>query len=70
MKKNIKVSVIQKPPVYLNLKASIERAVSVIDQSAKEGSKLVVCAGKFGSNLTVRLSNDGPYTIMIDSAVD
>ena len=42
MKKNIKVSVIQQPPVYLNLKASIERAVSLIDQSAKEGSKLVV----------------------------
>ena len=35
-----------------------------------EASKLVVCAGKFGSNMTVRLSNDGPYTIMIDSAVD
>ena len=42
MKKNIKVSVIQQPPVYLNLKASIERAVTLIDQSAKEGSKLVV----------------------------
>ena len=42
MKKNIKVSVIQQPPVYLNLKASIERAVSLIDQSAKEGSELVV----------------------------
>lgn len=35
-----------------------------------EASNLVVRTGKFGSKMTVKLSNDGPYTIMMDSAMD
>ena len=35
-----------------------------------EASKLVVRTGKFGAQMTVRLSNKGPYTIMMDSAMD
>lgn len=38
----MKVSVIQQPPVYLNLEKSLERAVDLIAQSAGEGAGLVV----------------------------
>lgn len=38
----MKVSVIQQPPVYLNLEKSLERAVDLIAQSAREGAGLVV----------------------------
>ncbi len=48
MKKNIKVSVIQQPPVYLNLKASIETEKiateniisKVVDLVEKEAEKI------------------------------
>ncbi|WP_323786153.1 carbon-nitrogen hydrolase family protein [Thalassovita sp.] len=38
----MKVSVIQQPPVYLNLGKSLERAVDLIGQSAGQGAELVV----------------------------
>ena len=34
-----------------------------------ETSKLVVRTGKFGAQMTVKISNEGPYTIMMDSAM-
>ena len=37
-----KVAVVQQPPIYLNLKASMERAVDLIAQAAHQGSHLVV----------------------------
>jgi nitrilase len=37
-----KVAVVQQPPIYLNLKASMERAVDLIAQAAQQGAHLVV----------------------------
>ncbi len=37
-----KVAVVQQPPIYLNLKASMERAVELIAQAAQQGAHLVV----------------------------
>jgi nitrilase len=37
-----KVAVVQQPPIYLNLNASMERAVDLIAQAAHEGAHLVV----------------------------
>jgi nitrilase len=37
-----KVAVVQQPPVYLNLTASMERAVDLIAQAALQGARLVV----------------------------
>lgn len=37
-----KVAVVQQPPVYLNLSASMERAVDLIAQAALQGARLVV----------------------------
>lgn len=38
----MKVGVVQEPPVYLNLAASIERAINFVAQAAKDGAKLMV----------------------------
>ncbi len=38
----MKISVIQQPPIYLNLAKSMEQAVQLIEQSAHEGCQLVV----------------------------
>ncbi|WP_193141004.1 carbon-nitrogen hydrolase family protein [Meridianimarinicoccus sp. MJW13] len=38
----MKVAVVQEPPVYLNLNASMERAVDLIAQAAPKGARLVV----------------------------
>lgn len=38
----MKLSVVQQPPVYLNIKKSMERAVELIAQSAKDGCQMVV----------------------------
>tara|TARA_B100000809_G_scaffold155136_1_gene152429 strand:- start:54 stop:506 length:453 start_codon:yes stop_codon:yes gene_type:complete len=35
-----------------------------------EGSNLMVRTGKFGAEMAVTLSNDGPYTIMLESVSD
>jgi nitrilase len=37
-----KVAVVQQPPIYLNLKASMELAVDLIAEAAHQGSHLVV----------------------------
>ena len=37
-----KIAVVQEPPVYLNLAASMERAVGLIEQAASEGARLIV----------------------------
>lgn len=36
------VAVVQQPPIYLNLKASMDRAVDLIAQAAQQGAQLVV----------------------------
>ncbi len=38
----MKTAVIQEPPVYLNLAASMERAVGLVEKAVREGAKLVV----------------------------
>ena len=38
----IKVAVSQKPPVLLDLNATVERAVKTIDEAASQGAKLIV----------------------------
>ena len=38
----MKISVVQEPPVYLDLPASLERAVQLVAQSAQQGCRLVV----------------------------
>lgn len=38
----MKVAVVQEPPVYLNLAASMERAINLVAQAAKDGAKLMV----------------------------
>jgi len=38
----MKISVVQQPPVYLNLEKSLERAVELVAQSAKQGCEMVV----------------------------
>ena len=38
----MKVTIIQEPPVYLNLEASMERAVNLIEKAANDGAQLVV----------------------------
>ena len=38
----VKISVVQEPPVYLNLTASMERAVQLVAASAQQGCRLVV----------------------------
>lgn len=38
----MKVAVVQEPPVYLNLAASMERAIRLVAQAAKDGAKLMV----------------------------
>ena len=37
-----KVAVVQEPPVYLNLAASMERAVGLVEQAARHGAGLIV----------------------------
>jgi nitrilase len=37
----MKVAVVQEPPVYLDLAASMARAVEIVAQSANDGAKLV-----------------------------
>ena len=56
-------------PSYGNAE-SPELAEQLFGQVVKrfEGSNLVVQTGKFGAEMTVTLSNDGPYTIMLESA--
>ncbi len=44
MSKSIKIGMVQEGPVFLDLKASIERAVSYIERAATEGAQLVVFA--------------------------
>ncbi len=39
---SIKVAITQKPPVLLNLKASITNALEIIDEAASNGSQLIV----------------------------
>ncbi len=41
MHKICKVAVVQHPPVFLNLQASLERACDVIEQAASEGAKVI-----------------------------
>lgn len=38
----MKVAIVQEPPVYLNLAASMERAIDLVSQAAKGGAKLLV----------------------------
>lgn len=38
----MKTAVVQEPPVYLDLAASMERAVGLIEKAAAEGAKLIV----------------------------
>jgi nitrilase len=38
----MKVAVVQEPPVYLNLDASMERAINLVSQAATDGAKLMV----------------------------
>jgi nitrilase len=38
----MKVSIVQQPPVYLNLKKSMERAVELVAQSARDNCQMVV----------------------------
>lgn len=38
----MKVAVVQEPPVYLNLAASMERAINLVARAAADGSKLMV----------------------------
>ncbi|SDI22597.1 carbon-nitrogen hydrolase family protein [Aliiruegeria lutimaris] len=38
----MKVAIVQEPPVYLNLPETMERAVQLVEQSAREGAKLMV----------------------------
>lgn len=42
-----KVAVVQRPPVLLNLEASMQRAVEALDEAAKEGADLVVLPEAF-----------------------
>lgn len=58
-------------PSYGNAE-SPELAEQLFGQVVKrfEGSNLAVQTGKFGAEMTVTLSNDGPYTIMLESASD
>ena len=37
-----KIALIQHPPVFLNLKASLKRACDLIEEAAKEGAKVIV----------------------------
>lgn len=39
---NITVAVIQQPPVFMNLNASVDRAISLAKESAQKGAELVV----------------------------
>lgn len=38
----MKISIIQQPPVYLNIDRTMERALSLIEESAQQGCKMVV----------------------------
>jgi nitrilase len=38
----MKVSIVQEPPVYLDLAASMERALGLVEKSAREGAELLV----------------------------
>ena len=38
----MKIAVVQEPPVYLNLAASMVRAVGLVEKAAREGAKLLV----------------------------
>jgi nitrilase len=37
-----KVAIVQEPPVYLNLAATMERAVALVEKAARDGAKLTV----------------------------
>lgn len=39
---NIKIAVCQKPPVLLNLKATMERAIETLEEAAQEGAQLII----------------------------
>ena len=36
----IKIAIVQEPPVYLNLPASIERAVGLVEKAASKDARL------------------------------
>lgn len=38
----IKIAIVQEPPVYLNLPASMERAVGLVEKAASKGARLLV----------------------------
>lgn len=38
----MKTAVVQEPPVYLNLDASMARAIEIVERAARDGAKLIV----------------------------
>jgi len=38
----MKIAVVQEPPVYLNLAASMDRAVGLVEKASRDGAKLIV----------------------------
>lgn len=58
-------------PSYGNAESS-ELAAQLFGEVLKrfEASNLMVRTGKFGAQMMVKLSNDGPYTIMLESVPD
>lgn len=38
----MKIAVVQEPPVYLNLDASMSRAIEIVERAARDGAKLIV----------------------------
>ena len=38
----MKIAIVQQPPVYLDLAASMDRAVELVAQAASEGARLLV----------------------------
>ena len=63
MKKQFKVAAVQAAPVFLNLDATVEKSIGIIEEAASNGAELVVFPEAFfpGYPYWIWLGEPGPY---------
>jgi len=55
--KNVKVALVQHPPVFLNLQKTLAKVETIAEESAKSGTKIIVFPEK-----KLLLDTDGHYS--------
>ena len=43
MSEPLRCAIVQAPPVFLNLAASVDRALELLGQASRDGARLVAC---------------------------